>query len=48
MKKQPKQKENRRAKKTEIAQEELYEEEQIPKKDEDGIDIISNQGELSF
>jgi len=48
MKKQAKLKEDRRIKKIEIPQEELYEEEKLPEKDDDGIDIISNQGGLPF
>jgi len=45
MKKQPKQKEIRRAKKIEIPQKELYDEEKLPEKDKDGVDIINSSSE---
>ena len=46
MKKQAKQKEARRVKKIEYPQEEFYEEEEIPEKDKDSIDIIAKKSIL--
>lgn len=43
MKKQAKQKEVRRVKNIKYPQEELYEEEEIPEKDKDGIEMVPSQ-----
>ena len=47
MKQQPKQNENRIVKKTESSQKESYEQDEIPQKDADGIDIIPNPKDSS-